>query len=82
MRIYRYFRGLRSTRFLHSILLPLYFKVPLLRPNSRKKGVLIIKWLLRNLVNNGSRNNFHEIPNEAADIPPSMRVLQLVEHSA
>ena len=37
-------RNLRSTRFLSSSLLPFFFRVPLLKPNSRKKG------LLRNLV--------------------------------
>ena len=36
--------------FLSSTLLPLFFfRVPLLKPNSRKKGTLIVKGLLRNL---------------------------------
>ena len=33
-----------------STLLPFFFWVPLLKPNSRKKGTLIIKGLLGNLV--------------------------------
>ena len=33
---------------LSSILLPFYFRAPLQKPNSRKKGTLIIKGLLRN----------------------------------
>ena len=37
-------------RSLSSTLLRFYFRAPLLRPNSRKKGTLIIKRLLRNQV--------------------------------
>ena len=36
-----------STRFLSSTLLPFFFRIPLLKPNSRKKGTLIIKGPLR-----------------------------------
>ena len=36
-------RNLRSTRFLSSSLLPFFFRVPLLKPNSRKKSTLIIE---------------------------------------
>ena len=38
------------TRFPSSTLLPFFLGVPLLKPNSRKKGTLIIKGLLGNLV--------------------------------
>ena len=38
------------SRFSSSTLLPFFFWVPLLKPNSRKKGTLIIKGLLGNLV--------------------------------
>ena len=38
------------TRFPSSTLLPFFWGVPLLKPNSRKKGTLIIKGLLGNLV--------------------------------
>ena len=37
------------SRFLSGTLLPSFFRVPLLRPNSKKKGTLIIKGPLRNL---------------------------------
>ena len=37
------------TRFPSSTLLPFFLGVPLLKPNSRKKGTLIIKGLLGNL---------------------------------
>ena len=43
------FGGFRGSRFLSSTLLPFFFRVPFLKPNSRKKGTLIIKGLLRNL---------------------------------
>ena len=40
-----------SSRSLSLTLLPLfYFRAPLLKPNSRKKGTLIIKRLVRNQV--------------------------------
>ena len=39
-----------SSRFPSSTLLPFFFWVRLLTPNSRKKGTLIIKGLLGNLV--------------------------------
>ena len=38
------------TRFLSGTLLPFYFRVPLLKPNSKKKGTLIVMGLLKNLV--------------------------------
>ena len=37
-------------RFSSSTLLPFFFLVPLLKPNSRKKGTLITEGLLGNLV--------------------------------
>ena len=43
-------RDCRLTRFPSSILLPLSFWVPLLKPSSRKKGTLIIKGLLGDVV--------------------------------
>ena len=36
-------------RILGSTLLPFFFRVPLLKPNSREKGARIIKGLLGNL---------------------------------
>ena len=41
-----------KSRSLSSTLYPFYFRAPLLKPNSRKKGTLIIKGLLRNLAIN------------------------------
>ena len=41
-------QGLKA-RFPSSTLLPVFLGVPLLKPNSRKKGTLIIKGLLGNL---------------------------------
>ena len=45
----RIFGLVSLTRFPSSTLLPFFFWVPLLKPNSRKKGTLIIKGLLGNL---------------------------------
>ena len=45
----------KSTRLLSSTVLPFCFRVPLLRPNSRKKGALLIKGLLRNLESSSPR---------------------------
>ena len=42
--------GAPLSRCPNSTLLPFFFWVPLLKPNSRKKGTLIIKGLLGNLV--------------------------------
>ena len=42
-------RKCKKTRFPSSTLLPFFLEVPLLKPNSRKKGTLIIKGLLGNL---------------------------------
>ena len=49
------FLVLRSLGFPSSTLLPFFWGVPLLKPNSRKKGTLIIKGLLGNLVVLGFR---------------------------
>ena len=47
LRFYRDLRFYKASRSLSSTLLP-FFWAPLLKPNSRKKGTLIIKRLLRN----------------------------------
>ena len=42
-------KGIPLSRFPSSTLLPFFWGVPLLKPNSRRKGTLIIKGLLGNL---------------------------------
>ena len=55
LRVWR--KALGKSEFLGSPVVPFYpfsFWVPLLKPNSRKKGALIVKGLLGNLDSNGA----------------------------
>ena len=45
-----------TKRFLSSTLWPFFLGPPLLKPNSRKKGTLVMKGLLRNLDYKGDQN--------------------------